>query len=81
MLLLWRNHLSVANWLLNNATLSPNDLDFVRNVRSKLERDRAWKPGPDQKKWLYALYKRERKRSRRRLGSLAPASIFSASIA
>jgi len=53
----------------------------VRNVRSKLERDRTWKPGPDQKKWLYALYERERKRSRRCLGSLAPASIFSASIA
>ena len=53
--LFWRNHLSLANWLLNNATLSANELDAVRNVRSKLERNRTWKPSPGQKKWLHAL--------------------------
>jgi len=47
--------LSVAGWLLNNASLSPNERDLVRNVRSKLERNRTWKPSPDQKKWLHAL--------------------------
>jgi hypothetical protein len=60
-----RNHLSVAEWLLNDASLSPNELDFVRNVRSKLERNRTWKPSPEQKKWLHALYEREAKRRRR----------------
>ena len=50
-----RNTLSVAGWLLNNASLSSNELDLVRNVRSKLERNRTWKPSPDQKKWLHAL--------------------------
>jgi len=39
--------LSVAGWLLNNASLSSNELDLVRNVRSKLERNRTWKPSPD----------------------------------
>jgi hypothetical protein len=56
-----RNHLSVVGWLLNNASLSPNELDFVRNVRSKLERNRTSKPSPDQRKWLHALYEREPK--------------------
>ena len=57
-----RNHLSVARWLLANATLSPKELDFVRDVRSKLERNRTWKPSPDQDIWLHALYERECKR-------------------
>jgi hypothetical protein len=60
--LFWRNHLSLARWLLNSATLlSAKELDAVRNVRSKLERNRTLKPSPGQKKWLKALYKRERK--------------------
>ena len=63
--LFWRNHLSLAHWLLNNATLSANELDAVRNVRSKLERNRTWEPSPGQKKWLKALYERERKGRRR----------------
>jgi hypothetical protein len=64
--LFWRNHLSLTHWLLNNANLSPNELDAVRNVRSKLERNRTLKPSPGQMKWLKALYERERKGRRRR---------------
>jgi hypothetical protein len=69
--LFWRNHLSLAHWLLNNATLSANELEAVRNVRRKLERNRTCKPSPGQKKWL----KKENARGVG-IGSCAPASKF-----